>query len=225
MAVVRWAMARSGVRAAGALLAAWVLATAPAAATPLRVSVQGLDDPGPATTVPGSTAPARFVAATDAPPAPPAPPTAERRSAEGEDGETALTPTHELPQGVAGPDLNLPHPDETDGVARLLEGAGAVPVVPPVAERRLGEFAPPPPAARADAIDGPPADAEPLPDLPVVDVDALRQQRLLVMMVVVPLVLAATAAWWWVDRGRRHPRRTHRRPRRSSRQGVREHHG
>ncbi|MBK9360381.1 MAG: hypothetical protein IPM99_04195 [Rubrivivax sp.] len=94
-----------------------------------------------------------------------------------------------------------------------------------MAERRLGEFAPPPPAARADAIDGPPADAEPLPDLPVVDVDALRQQRLLVMMVVVPLVLAATAAWWWVDRGRRHARRTHRRPRRSSRQGVREHHG
>lgn len=210
MAAMRGAMTRTGVRAAGALAAAWALATVPASATPLRVSVHGLDDPGPATTVPGSTAPARFVSATDAPPVPPPSTPDERRAAGGEDGETAFVPTHELPHGVAGPDLNLPRPDESEGAARLLDGAGAVAVASPAAERRLGEFAPPPPASKADAIDGPPADAEPLPDLPLVDIDALRQQRLAMMLVVVPLVLAATAVWWWVERGRRHPRRPHR---------------
>lgn len=196
------------------------LGAGPAAAAPLRVSLDGLDDPGPVTTVPGRTAPARFVAATDRLAAESA--LALRRTAnDDDDGEPAFVPTHELPLGEAGPDLTLPPPDESVGVARLLEGAGAVAVAPPPSDRRLGEFVPPPPATVADAIDGPPADAEPMPDLPLVDLDALRQQRLAIMMVVVPLVLAATVVWWRVERGRRH----HRRSRRSHARSMRPRHG
>lgn len=200
----RLAMVRLG--AMSALLAVALSASA----APVRVSVHGLDDPGPVSTEPGSTAPARFVTADDAPPGTVSP--VDRRAAAEEEAERELVPTHELPQRPREPHLDLPRPDETDGMVHLLQGAGAAAVPPPVAERRLGEFAPPPPepAAPVDDIDGPPADAERLTDLPLVDTDALRQQRLAIMMVVVPLVLAATAAWWWVDRGRRHGRRSRR---------------
>lgn len=214
MTSMRRAIMRSGVLALLGLAAAGI-----AAASPLRVSLHGLDDPGPVTSVPGRTAPARFVAAADMPSDPPAP--AERQPAADEDTGQAFVPTHELPLGEAGPDLALPPPDDSVGVARLLDGAGAVAVAPPASDRRLGEFVPPPPATVADAIDGPPADAEPLPELPVVDLDALRQQRLAVMMVVVPLVLAATVVWWRVERGRRH----HRRSRRSHARSMRPRHG
>jgi hypothetical protein len=220
MMAMRSAMMRSVKRAALALLAVLGLGAGSAAAAPLRVSLHGLDDPGPVTSVPGRTAPARFVSADLTAPSPQAPP--ERRPA-ADDGEAgaAFVPTHELPQGEAALDLSLPRPDETDGVVRLLDGAGAVVVAPPATDRRLGEFAPPPPEAVVDAIDGPPPGAETVPDLPLVDLDALHQQRLAIMIIVVPMVLAAVAVWWWIDRGRRHLRRT----RRSAHRGVSMRHG
>ena len=193
----------------------------PVAASPLRVSLHGLDDPGPATTEPGSTAPARFVAADAAPPPEPAPvPLTGRRpgqSVEPDADEAPARPfvrTHELPADDGAPDLRLPRPDDAGGMARLLRGDGAVAVPAPAGERQLGEFAPPPPmpaqASEPGALDGPPPDAEPLPDLPLVDTDALGYQRLAVMLVVVPLVAVVTAVWWRADR-RNHRRRSSRR--------------
>lgn len=218
---------RSGAGVTGLLLA--LLLALPAAATPLRVSLHGLDDPGPASQAPGSAEPARFVAVEAAEAARPAPSPGPRATVlhalENEDGELLFVPTHDLPLHEAGPEQALPQPDDAQGLVHLLAGAGAVVVAPPAPERRLGDFAPTAPAqADGDApatptletVDLPPAEADPLPDLPLVDRDGIHRQRLVTVLVVLPLLLAAIVLLWRMDRGRRHRhpgRKSHRSPR------------
>lgn len=216
---------RSGMWAMGILA---VLA-GPLAAAPLRVSLHGLDDPGPASQAPDSAEPARFVAvdAEATPPAPrPGPRAVPLRALEDDEGELDFEPSHELPRHVAGPEQELPRPDDARGLVRLLDGAGAVAVpAPPVLERRLGDFAPTAPAGSGDeasaaptvaSVDLPAAEAEPTPDLPLVDREAIHRQRLITVLVLLPLLLAAIVLLWRMDRGRRHrhhQRTSHRGPR------------
>lgn len=221
---------RSGTGLAGPLALAITLVLAlPAAATPLRVSLHGLDDPGPASQAPGSAEPARFVAVEAAEAAPAVPPPGPRatvlRALADDDGELLFVPTHDLPLHEAGPEQDLPRPDDAQGLVHLLAGAGAVVVAPPAPERRLGDFAPTAPAQpdgdapaapTLETVDLPLAEAEPLPDLPLVDRDGIHRQRLVTVLVVLPLLLAAVVLLWRMDRGRQR-RRPHRQPHRGPR--------
>lgn len=219
---------RSGAGVAGPLALALLMAL-PAAATPLRVSLHGLDDPGPASQAPGSAEPARFVAVEAAEAPPPVQPQGPRatllRALEDDEGELLFVPTHDLPLHDAGPDQELPRPDDAQGLVHLLAGAGAVVVAPPAPERRLGDFAPTAPdqpdgdapaSPTLETVDLPAAEAEPLPDLPLVDRDGIHRQRLVTVLVVLPLLLAAVVLLWRMDRGRQR-RRPHRQPHRGPR--------
>jgi len=227
-------MAGAGVGRSGAGVTGWLLAMSlalalalPAAATPLRVSLHGLDDPGLASQAPGSAQPARFVAveaAEAAPPAPrPGPRAALLHQLADDDGELDFVPTHDLPLHEAGADQALPQPDDARGLVQLLDGAGAVVVPPPTTERRLGDFAPTAPAqADGDApvtptletVDLPADEAEPLPELPLVDRDGIHRQRLVTVLVMLPLLLAAIVLLWRMDRSRQRRRHHHRQPHR-----------
>jgi len=200
--------------------------TLPAAAHPLRLSLDGLDDPGQASAAaPDRPAAPRYVAVEE----PPVPAASASDSAaglagrrRGEDDRFEFVPTQELPRPVGVVDPGLPSPDEIGGQARLLRGAGATAVAPSIPEHRLGGF------GAASAPDGRGADGEnavesaaqelnaaaiesdPESAAPAVGAGAaapMDLRRLVTVFVVVPLVLAATILLWRLDRGGRRGRR------------------
>lgn len=219
---------------AAALMCAW-----PAAAAPLRVSLDALDAAGAASTA-GTAAEfheaARFV------PAGPGPQRA-RAADDGEDVE--LAPTLELPRPARVLEPGLPAPDGALGMLHLLGGADGSTAATKLmaAERRLGDFGPTPApsdggpvsdeaqaqaqvqAQALDEAEGVGVEAEAASPRPTAVLAATQAtaaapartlgepdyRRMLTLMVVVPLVLAATALLWHLDRSGRHRRSRSRR--------------
>ncbi len=201
-----------------------------AIANPLRLSLDGLDDPGSiSAAAPGRPEPPRFVAVEEPPEAAGSaaavmPGSAARRV--DEDDRFELVPTQELPRPVGVVDPGLPDPHEASGQTRLLEGAGATVVPPLMPEHALGGFgaasAPSGEGRDGDAVEiavlelgAAPVEADSDPESPVAGAapqEPLDMRRMVTVFVVVPLVLAATILLWRLDRGGRRGRRqaTHR---------------
>ena len=111
-----------------------------ALAEPLRLSLDALADPGPASTATSGAQAARFVAAGPGAAAPAAD-ASEAAAAARSDGEREFVPSLALPRREAGGEFALPRPDESKGQLRLLGGDGATTVPPSVPEQRpLGDF-------------------------------------------------------------------------------------
>lgn len=179
-----------------------LLATA-ASATPLRVSLGGLDSPGPASEQNAPPERARFVAVgAQSPPSP-------------DDEEHTLVASHALPVPVPAPEAASDFNPST--VPAASESGLAVIEAAMAAERTLGRF-----ALQADGES--PADAEAIDRVAVVadapasasaggpaapppldHLEQLREQRAALQWVIVPLVLVAMAVAWFSSR--RTPRR------------------
>ncbi len=206
-----------------------------ALAEPMRLSVDGRADPGPASAAASVAGTARFVAVNPAAAAS----AGEAGTDAVDEGEREFVPSLALPRRETASELALPPPDETQGQLRLLGGDGATAVPPALPEqRRLGAF------GRRDAggeegvsslVDGdagdgdagdaadaedafalasdPPdrrgasAAAAPLPGAPEGAALGPGHTRMVSVFIVVPLVLAAMVMLWRLDRGGRHRRR------------------
>lgn len=125
-----------------ALLLAWA-AGGGVLAEPLRISLDGLADPGPVSAAASAAEAARFVSARPDPAASAAAAQgAAKADPDAADDERDFVPALALPRREPGPELALPRPDESQGVLRLLRGDdGSTAAAPPLPERRaLGAF-------------------------------------------------------------------------------------
>ncbi len=125
-----------------ALLLAWA-AGGGVLAEPLRISLDGLADPGPVSAAASAAEAARFVSARPDPAASAAAAQgAAKADPDAADDERDFVPALALPRREPGPELALPRPDESQGVLRLLRGDdGSTTAAVPLPERRsLGAF-------------------------------------------------------------------------------------